>query len=65
VSEGLKIKYGVIFNHKKVARIMKKYNLKPEYMRRIRPNISAKIFKENVRPDLVKRHFKTKALNQI
>jgi transposase InsO family protein len=30
VSEGLKIKYGVIFNHKKVARIMKKYNLKPE-----------------------------------
>ncbi|MBP5256782.1 MAG: IS3 family transposase [Mycoplasma sp.] len=65
VSEGLKIKYGVIFNHKKVARIMKKYNLKPEYMRRIRPNVSAKIFKENVRPDLVKRNFKTKALNQI
>ena len=65
VSEGLKIKYGVIFNHKKVARIMKKYNLKPEYMKRIRPNVSAKIFKENVRPDLVKRHFKTKALNQI
>ena len=65
MSEGLKIKYGVIFNHKKVARIMKKYNLKPKYMRRIRPNVSAKIFKENVRPDLVKRNFKTKALNQI
>ncbi|MBR1936467.1 MAG: transposase, partial [Bacilli bacterium] len=31
ITEGLKIEYGVIFNHKKVARIMKKYYLKPEY----------------------------------
>ena len=63
--EGLKIKYGVIFNHKKVARIMKKYNLKPEYIRRIRPNYSAKRQEENVQPNLVKRQFKTKGLNQI
>ena len=30
ICEDLMIKYGVKFNHKKVARIMKKYNLKPE-----------------------------------
>ena len=65
VLEGLKIKYGVIFNHKKVARIMKKYNLKPEYIRRIRPNTSHKRIEENVKPNLVKRNFKTKGLNQI
>ena len=65
VLEGLKIKYGVIFNHKKVARIMKKYNLKPEYIRRLRPNGSAKRIAENVQPNLVKRNFKTKGFNQI
>ena len=65
VLEGLKIKYGVIFNHKKVARIMRKYNLKPEYIRRLRPNIAAKRIEENVQPNLVNRRFKTKGLNQI
>lgn len=63
--EGLEIKYGVIFNHKKVARIMKKYNLKPEYIRRIRPNVNAKRIEDNVQPNLVKRQFKTKGFNQI
>ena len=65
MAEGLKIKYGVIFNHKKVARIMKKYNLKPEYVRRLRPNFSYKRIEENVQPNLVKRNFKTKGFNQI
>ena len=51
IEEGLKIKYGVKFNHKKVARIMKKYNLKPEYIRRIRPNMGYKRIAENVQPD--------------
>ena len=59
------IKYGVKFNHKKVARIMKKYNLKPEYIRRIRPNMGYKRIAENVQPNLIKRQFKTKSLNQI
>ena len=65
MKEGLWIKYGVKFNHKKVARIMKKYNLKPEYIRRIRPNMAWKRIEENVRPNLVKRQFKTKGFNQI
>ena len=44
---------------------MKKYNLKPEYIKRIRPNYSAKVIKENIQPNLVKRQFKTKEFNQI
>ena len=65
VSEGLKIKHGAIFNHKKAARIMKKYNLKPEHAKRIRPNMAWKRIEENVQPNLVKRQFKTKGFNQI
>ena len=65
VSEGLKIKHGAIFNHKKVARIMKKYNLKPECVKRIRTNMAWKRIEENVQPNLVKRQFKTRGFNQI
>ena len=65
ITEGLKIEYGVIFNHKKVARIMNKYNVKPEYIRRIRPNFRYKRIEENVKPNLLKRNFKTNALNRV
>lgn len=44
---------------------MKKYNLKPEYVRRLVPNVGAKRIEENVQPNLVKRQFKTKGFNQI
>ena len=65
IQEGLFIKYGVIFNHKKIARIMQKYNLKPEYIKRIRPNNSFKIIQENVKPNLIKRNFITNNPNKI
>ena len=65
ITEGLMIEYGVIYNHKKVARIMRKYNIKPEYIRRIRPNYNYKRIEENVRPNLLKRNFKTNSLNKI
>ena len=65
VCEGLKVKYGVILNHKKVARIMQKYNLKPEYIRKLRPNLTYKRIQENVKPDLVKRKFNTDKSNTI
>ena len=48
ITEGLKIEYGVIYNHKKVARIMRKYNIKPEYIRRIRPNFFYKRVEQNI-----------------
>ena len=65
ITEGLKIEYGVIFNHKKVIRIMRKYNIKPEYIRRIRTNIGYKRIEENIKTDLLKRNFKTNALNKV
>ena len=34
ICEGLLIKYGVIYNHKKIKRIMSKYNIKPNYAKR-------------------------------
>ena len=60
----IKIKYGVIFNHKKVQRIMNKYHLKPEYIKRIRPHHYKRI-EENVKPNLVKRRFNTDKPNKI
>ncbi len=61
---GLLIKYGVIFNHKKVARIMQKYGLKPEYIKRIRPNIYKRI-EQNVKPNLLKRNFNVDKPNNV
>ena len=34
ICEDLLIKYGVIFNHKKVKRIMNNYNIKPNYIKK-------------------------------
>ena len=64
ICEGLLIKYGVIFNHKKVARIMAKYNLRPEYTKRVK-NRSYKRIEQNVKPNLVKRNFIVDAPNKI
>lgn len=65
IQEGLKIKFGVIFNHKKVKRIMKKYFIKPKYISRIRPNIQWQRIKENIMPDLLKRKFNPESPNKI
>jgi Transposase and inactivated derivatives len=65
ITEGLKIKYGVIFNHKKVKRIMNKYYIKPEYIKRIRPNTTYKRIEENVKLDLIKRNFNVNAKNKV
>lgn len=64
VCEGLLIKYGVMFNHKKVQRIMNKYNIKPTYMRK-KKSPSYKRIESNVKPNLVKRKFNTDKENQI
>ncbi|MBQ7240664.1 MAG: IS3 family transposase, partial [Bacilli bacterium] len=65
ITEGLKIEYGVIFNHKKVARIMRKYNIKPEYIKRIGHISVYRRIEDNVRPNLLKRNFKTDSLIKI
>jgi len=65
VCEGLLVKYGVTFNHKKIARIMQKYNLKPEYIKKLRPNLTYKRLQENVKPNLVKRQFNIDTSNKV
>ncbi|MCX0408457.1 IS3 family transposase [Clostridium perfringens] len=64
ITEGLKIKYGVIFNHKKVQRIMKKYNLKAKYVKK-KQNQRYKRIEENIKPNLLKRKFNTDKPNKI
>ena len=64
VCEGLLIKYGVMFNHKKVQRIMKKYNIKPQYTRK-KKNPAYKRIEENVKPNLVKRKFNIDKENKV
>ena len=64
VCEGLMVKYGVTFNHKKVARIMQKYNLKPTYIKRIRPSHYKRI-EQNVKPNLLKRKFNIATENTV
>jgi transposase InsO family protein len=65
ITEGIKIKYGVIFNHKKVKRIMSKYYIKPEYIKKIRPNTTYKRIEENIKPNLLKRQFNVERKNQV
>ena len=64
VCEGLLIKYGVMFNHKKVQRIMNKYNIKPQYTRK-KKSPTYKRIEANVKPNLIKRKFKVDKENTI
>ena len=65
IVEGLKIKYGVVMNGKKVLRIMKKYNLVPEYIRRSKKKNKNERIEDNVKPNLLKRNFNTDVPNKI
>ena len=65
ICEGLLVKYGVIFNHKKVARIMNKYGLKPEYIKRFRPNVAYQRIEKNVKPNLINRNFNVDEPNRV
>ena len=62
IEEGLKQKYGVIFNHKKIHRIMSKYGLKPRYIKKL--NKQYKRIEANVKPNILKRNFKADKPNQ-
>ncbi len=64
VLEGVRIKYGVILNHKKVRRIMNKYGLIPRYYKVSRNNIARQRKEENVRDNLLKRDFRADRPNK-
>ena len=65
IVEGLKKKYGVVMNGKKVLRIMKKYNLIPEYHRKAKNKNKNNRIEENVKVDLIKRDFNVTSINKI
>ena len=64
VLEGVRIKYGVILNHKKVRRIMDKYGLIPRYYRVPRNDTGRQRKEENVRDNLLKRDFRADSPDQ-
>ena len=65
IVESLLLKYGVIMNGKKVLRIMKKYNLMAEYIRKLKKKNKNEIIEDNVKPNLLNRNFTTDALNKV
>jgi transposase InsO family protein len=66
IAEGLEIsEYKITMNEKKVRRIMKKYNLIPEHYRKSKQKHKNKRIEENVKLDLIKRHFDVDRPNKI
>ena len=65
IVEGLLLKYGVVMNGKKVLRIMKKYNLMAEYVRKAKIKHKNQRIEDNVKPNLLNRNFTTDKLNKV
>ena len=65
IVDGLLQKYGVIMNGKKVLRIMDKYNLMAEYIRKSKKKHKNERIENNVKPNLLNRNFTTDALNKV
>lgn len=66
VVEGIRIKYeGVVMNGKKFLRIMKKYNLMPEYVRKAKKKNKNERIEDKVKPNLLNRNFTTDAPNKV
>ena len=61
----LREEYGIIMNSKKVLRIMKKYNIQAEYIRKAKIKHKNKRIQDNVNPNLLNRNFTTDALNKV
>ena len=65
IVDGLLQKYGVIMNGKKVLRIMKKYNLTAEYIKKSKKKHKNERIENNVKPNLLNRNFTTDAPNKV
>lgn len=64
LKKALLIKYGWIINHKKILRIMKKYNIKVRYKRIYKRKFIRRAIIENTKPNLLKRNFNAHSPNQ-
>ena len=65
IVDGLMQKYGVIMNSKKVLRIMRKYNIQAEYIRKAKIKHKSKRIEDNVKPNLLSRNFVTNEFNKV
>ena len=65
ITEELKNEYGVIINGKKVLRIMRKYNIQAEYIRKAKIKHKNKRIEDNVQPNILNRNFNTDSLNKV
>ena len=65
ITKDLKIKYGVVMNGKKILRIMKKYNLMVEYIRKSKKKNKNERIEDNVKPNLLNRNFITNEPNKV
>ena len=64
IKKALLLKHGVVMNEKKILRIMRKYGLMARYITKCKKPHYRRI-EENVRPDLVKRHFNVDAPDKV
>ena len=53
ITEELRNEYGVIINSKKVLRIMSKYNIQAEYVRKAKIKHKNRRIEDNVKPNLL------------
>ncbi len=58
VYDELRDKYGLVVNRKKVARIMSKYGIVSQYIKKQRPNYALRYHEEHSREDQLQRNFK-------
>jgi transposase InsO family protein len=57
IYDELRDDYGMLINHKKVARIMNKYGVIAEYIKQLKHNYTKQYVQENAREDLLQRNF--------
>jgi transposase InsO family protein len=57
ITDELRDELGLVINHKRVARIMRKYGIVSKYIKNLVPNYNKKRNDEEVREDLLKRNF--------
>ena len=65
ITDGLLNEYGIIMNHKKVLRIMEKYHIQPEYIRKAKIKHRNRRIEDNVKPNLLNRNFNVDNRNKV
>ena len=64
IKRALEVKHGICMNHKKIRRIMRKYGVKPKYLKVFTPKTRQEVLKKNIRPNLLDRDFTARKPNQ-